>query len=182
MFVLSGGELCDPSWKAEAVPWGHHQRLYTGRIPKAGVFQECVKCVWLGNISWYAACRSIWWWWIVFWRSLVGQRLALLLETGLSIKFKIFRLLCFAPNPWSNQATSYDVSTFHPTVLHFFLWGPCLEVFGKGWTSCIVGVTKIDLNFLQETEGDADEQEGKQGYLAARQCLRYHGIRWMLLL
>ena len=25
---------------------------------------------------------------------------------------------------------------------------------------------------LKETEGDADEQEGKQGYLAARQCLR----------
>ena len=24
----------------------------------------------------------------------------------------------------------------------------------------------------KETEGDADEQEGKQGYLAARQCLR----------
>ena len=41
-FFLSGGELCDPSWEAEAVPWGHHQRLYTGRIPKAGVFQECV--------------------------------------------------------------------------------------------------------------------------------------------
>ena len=41
-------------------------------------------CEWLGNISRHAACRSIWWWWIVCWRSLGGQRLALLLETGLS--------------------------------------------------------------------------------------------------
>ena len=33
--------------------------------------------------------------------------------------------------------------------------------------------TKMNSIYLpKETEGDADEQEGKQGYLAARQCLR----------
>ena len=93
-------------------------------------FQKQVLQQWLGNISGHTACRSIWWWWIVCWRSLGGQRLALLLETGLNSMSSI----CFAPNPCSNQATSYDVSTFHPTVLHFLLWRPGLEVSGKGWT------------------------------------------------
>ena len=37
----------------------------------------------------------------------------------------------------------------------------------------IFGVWSTDM-LLKETEGDADEQEGKQGYLAARQCLRCH--------
>ena len=31
---------------------------------------------------------------------------------------------------------------------------------------------QLNIIISKETEGDADEQEGKQGYLAARQCLR----------
>ena len=47
-------------------------------------------CEILSKISGHSSFRSIWWWWIVCWRSLGGQRLALLLETGLSTKLDIF--------------------------------------------------------------------------------------------
>ena len=50
---------------------------------------------------------------------------------------------------------------------------------GMGWLSPFDGLLRaptvlITQNSTKEAEGDADEQEGKQGYLAARQCLRCH--------
>ena len=52
-----------------------------------------------------------------------------------------------------------------------------LKSLEKVGVSELLGIFEWSKNLnilLKETEGDADEQEGKQGYLAARQCLRFH--------
>ena len=58
--------------------------------------------------------------------------------------------ICVAPNPCWNQATSYDVSTFHPAVLHFLLWRPGLEVSGKGWFIIVGGYAIFDQQKITE--------------------------------